>query len=95
MTTDSSVVSVRTCLAIWGWLAVLMLVSVFLAELSIPKGTIVFLVLLLSTIKAVLVALYYMHLKFDRWLVSFVAIFPLVLVGLAILVVASSRLVKL
>lgn len=94
MTTHASV-SVRTCLAIWGWLAVLMLASVLLAELPLPKSTIVLTVLALSTVKAILVALYYMHLKFDQRLVSFVALFPLLLIGLATLVVLSSRLVRL
>ena len=87
--------SSRTYLIIWGWLAGLMLVSVGLSELPLAKGTIVSLVLLLSTVKALLVALYYMHLKMDRRLLTLVATFPLVVVAAAVLVVASSRLVKL
>jgi cytochrome c oxidase subunit 4 len=85
----------KTYLAVWGWLAGLMLLSVVLSELPIPKQTIILAILALSTVKALLVALYYMHLKMDRRLLAFVAVSPLVLVGLAVLVVLSSRLVKL
>ncbi|MBI3319958.1 MAG: cytochrome C oxidase subunit IV family protein [Candidatus Omnitrophica bacterium] len=46
-------------------------------------------------IKATLVALYYMHLKSDKRALILVAVFPLVLVGLAVLVVLSSRFVRL
>lgn len=88
-------VSSRTYLAIWGWLAGLMLVSVMLSELSLGKGTIASLVLFLSTVKALLVALYYMHLKMDRRLLMMVAAFPLVVIAVAGLVVASSVFVKL
>ncbi len=87
--------SSRMYLVIWGWLAGLMLLSVGLSELPLAKHTIVSLVLFLSTIKALLVALYYMHLKMDRRLLSIVATFPLVVITVAVLVVFSSRLVKL
>ena len=87
--------SSRTYLAVWCWLAGLMLVSVLVSATSLSKQAIVLLVLILSTIKAALVALYYMHLKVDRRVLAFVAGFPLVLVGLAVLVVYSSRWVKL
>ena len=85
----------RTYLVIWFWLAGLMLVSVALSELPLAKATIVSLVLLLSTIKALLVALYYMHLKADRRLLTVVAVVPFVVITVAVLVVASSRLVTL
>ena len=87
--------SSRTYLIIWGWLAGLMLISVGLSELPLAKSTIVSLVLFLSTVKALLVALYYMHLKMDRRLLTLVATFPLVVIVFAVLVVASSRLVTL
>ena len=82
-------------LMIWGWLAGLMLIGVFLSELPIPKATIVLIVLGLSSIKATLVALYYMHLMMDRRVLVLVALAPLVLIALALSVVFSSRLVSL
>jgi cytochrome c oxidase subunit 4 len=92
--TDSTS-SVRTYLAIWVCLAVLMLIGVVLSELPIPKTTIVLIVLALSSVKALLVALYYMHLKMDRRLLSLVALAPLLLIALALGVVFSSALVNL
>jgi len=90
--------SARLYWIIWGWLAGLMLLGVVLSELHVlpiaPK-TIVLIVVGLSTIKAALVALYYMHLKTDRRLLAFVVAAPLLLVALALCVLFSSRLVKL
>ena len=80
---------------IWAWLAGLMLLGVLLSRLPLSREAIVIAVLLLSTIKATLVALYYMHLKFDRLWLSFVAVFPLVLIVLAVGLVYSGQLVKL
>ena len=82
-------------LMIWAWLAGLMLIGVFLSELPIPKATIVLIVLGLSSIKATLVALYYMHLKMDRRVLALVALAPLVLIVLALSVVFASRFVSL
>ncbi|HEX9779904.1 MAG TPA: cytochrome C oxidase subunit IV family protein [bacterium] len=85
---------VRTYVVVWGWLAGLMLLGVLLAELPMPKRTIVLIVLALSSAKALLVALYYMHLKVDRRLLGLIAIAPLGLIALAIGVIFSSHLVK-
>ena len=85
----------RIYLIVWGWLAGLMLLSVLLSRFPISASTVVSVVFILSAIKACLVALYYMHLKFDRrWLVV-IALFPLVVIALAAGVVLSSHLVKL
>lgn len=80
---------------IWVWLAGLMLLSVLVSELALPKRTIVLGVLMLSTIKAMLVGLYYMHLRFDRRWLTFLALFPVLLIVLAAGLVYSSRLVRL
>ncbi len=85
----------RTYLAIWVWLAGLMLLSVVLAQLAISKTAIVLIVLGLSTIKALLVALYYMHLKIDRRLLTFIALVPFIIVLFALGVLCSSRFVRL
>ena len=92
---DHTHVSAKTYLLIWAWLAGLMLLGVLLSELPIPKSTVVLIVLVLSTIKATLVALYYMHLKSDRRLLAFVLIAPLVIIALALGVVCSSALIRL
>ena len=87
--------SVKSYLVIWMFLAGLMLLGVLLSELHIPKATIVLIVLGLSSIKALLVALYYMHLKLDQRLLALIAVAPLLLIALALGVVFSSRLVRL
>ena len=50
---------------------------------------------MLSTIKATLVALYYMHLKTDQRVLALVALSPLLLILLALGVVFSSFLIRL
>ena len=82
-------------LTIWAWLAGLMLVGVFLSKLHISKLAIVLVVLGLSSIKATLVALYYMHLQMDRRVLAIVALTPLVVIALALGVVFSSHFVQL
>ena len=93
--TASSHASAKTYLAIWGWLAGLMLLGVLLSELPISKATVVLLVLGLSSVKALLVVLYYMHLKFDRRLLALVLLAPVVLVLLAVGLLYSSTFVRL
>jgi len=62
---------------IWVWLAGLMLLGVLLSRLPIPHRTVVLVVLGLSAIKALLVAAYYMHLKFDARFLTLVAVIPI------------------
>lgn len=82
---------------IGAWLAALMLLGVVLCEwrLGFPRWLIVVTVLGLSTIKASLVALYYMHLQTDRRLLALVALAPFALLLCVLGVVFSSRLVRL
>ena len=82
------------------WLAGLMLLGVLLSEMAggvlpLPRAGVVALVLGLSTIKALLVALYYMHLKTDRPALILVILAPFVIISLALVVVFSSALVRL
>ena len=82
------------------WLAGLMLLGVLLSELAggilpIPRWGVVTLILTLSTIKATLVALYFMHLKMDRPVLALVALAPLCLIALAVGLLLSSKLVRL
>ena len=94
---SSTPASNRIYLIIGGWLAALMLLGVAMAEFEpvrafFSKPIVITVVLILSTIKAALVGFYYMHLKFDRRWLMIVALFPLVLISLAVLTVLSSRL---
>ena len=90
--------STKTYLAIWGWLAALMLLGVLLSErhiLPFPRWGVILTITILSTIKAALVVLYYMHLKLDRRVLAFIALTPVVLVSLAVFLLYSSTLVHL
>ena len=92
--------SVRTYLLVGIWLAGLMLLGVLISEISggflpLPRWGVAVLILSLSTIKAALVALYYMHLKFDRRVLPLVLLAPFLLIALALTVVFSSHLVQL
>ena len=93
----TSAAATRLYLAIWGWLAGLMLLGVLLSELPIlplARGGLVALVLALSTVKALLVALYYMHLKGEARLLLFIALAPFGLLLLVVGLLASSALVR-
>ena len=64
---------------IWVWLVTLGIVSVF-ARWSLPRSTALLLIFSVAWTKAVLVALYYMHLKYEKWQVATLVIIPLLLV---------------
>lgn len=66
--------------AIWMWLVVLLIAGVLASSLPLGKPTIIFVIFLVATIKALLVALYYMHLRFERGIIHAMAIVPVVLV---------------
>ena len=64
---------------IWVWLVVLAVVSV-LFTLVLPRSAAIFLIFAVAWVKAVLVALNYMHLRYERWQLYALAIIPLLLV---------------
>ena len=76
-------------IAIWVALAVLTAIELAVAFLPVAKGLIVSLLIVLAFWKALLVALYYMHLRFERLPLRILAIAPLpfvlVLFSLALL----------
>ena len=92
---DQPHVSTATYLRIAALLGALLLAGVVLSRFPISPTVIAIVVLGLSTVKAVIVAAYYMHLKFDRRWLTFIAIFPLLIITLAVLLIFSSRLVHL
>ncbi len=95
---EPSHISARLSLIVWAWLAGLMLLGVILSELSIlplPHRGVIAIVAGLSTVKALLVARYYMHLKGDQRLLAFVALGPFLLIALALSVIFSSTLIRL
>ncbi len=72
--------------AVWVWLVVLMIAGVLASHLPLAKSAVVFLIFLIAAVKASLVAMNYMHLKFEGILIWTMAAVPVVLViGLTLL----------
>jgi cytochrome c oxidase subunit IV len=72
---------------IWGVLAVLMLAKVGVSFLGLAQWMAITLLVLISPVSALLVALYYMHLRFEPkrlWVLAFV---PIPLIAILILIV--------
>ena len=72
---------------IWLYLAILTLLEVGVAYLDIPMWIIVTSLLIMAGWKALLVALYYMHLKFEPTRLRLVALAPLPAVAIMIVVI--------
>jgi caa(3)-type oxidase subunit IV len=62
---------------VWYWLIGLALVSVFSSALPIPHELGLVLIFAAALVKVVLVALYYMHLRFAQLLIYALVIVPL------------------
>jgi len=80
-------------LLIWLYLALLTVAEVVLAlELPMSQSMKLLLLLGLAVWKAVLVALFFMHLKFERWHLRVLAIVPLPLAAIFILAAISEKI---
>ncbi len=73
-------------IAIWGMLAILTVVEVAIVYFRLPRHLMVVSLVFLALWKALLVALYFMHLKFEPKRLLYIVLAPLPLA--AILVVA-------
>ena len=62
--------------AIWGWLVALMILGLAASFLPGARGLAVALIFAIAVAKALLVALNYMHLKFEPRLIFAIAIVP-------------------
>ena len=68
---------------VWLWLVGLVLISIG-ASFFLPKGAALLLIFLVALVKAVLVLLNYMHLKFERPLFYAFVIVPLLVVAVLV-----------
>ena len=66
-------------LAIWAWLILLLIISVAAVYLPFSQALTVAFIFIVAAVKAGLVAVYFMHLKFEERLVRYIAIIPVVL----------------
>lgn len=65
-------------LRIWTWLMALVIVSVC-AGWTLPRSAALLLIFAVVWAKAVLVAPYYMHLRYEKWQVAALVVIPLLL----------------
>lgn len=74
---------------VWAILAVLMMVKVGLTYLGLPKSVTVILLVVVAIWKASLVALYYMHLRWEPRRLIIMVLAPLPLALILVLVVLT------
>jgi caa(3)-type oxidase subunit IV len=70
----------RGYVIIWVWLLLLMTLSLFANTLPVSRPAIVTLMFVVAAVKAVLVALHFMHLRLERWLIYAIVVVPVLLV---------------
>ena len=63
-------------IAIWFWLAVLTVAEIWVARMGLPKPLMISGLIGLAVAKAALVALYFMHLRFERVSLGLIALTP-------------------
>ena len=77
---------------IWLYLFVMTVAEVTLAfELPVGRNTKLILLLILAIWKALLVALFFMHLKFERWRLRLIFIVPLPLAAILVTVAIMEK----
>jgi len=69
-------------MAIWFWLAVLTVLEIWVAKMGLPKPLMISGLIGLAVTKAALVAMYFMHLKFERRTLGIIALTPPILLVL-------------
>jgi len=78
---------------IWLYLFIMTVAEVTLAfELPVSRNLKLILLLVLAIWKAMLVALYFMHLKFERWRLRLIFIVPLPLAVILVTAVIMEKL---
>jgi cytochrome c oxidase subunit 4 len=66
-------------IAVWIWLGVLTAIEIGVANTGLHKMLILALLVSLAIVKAVMVAVYFMHLKFERRTLALIAVTPALL----------------
>ena len=77
--------------AIFWSLLILTIVEIVVANLHAAKPLIVVTLVFLALIKASLVALFYMHLKFEKYVIYVIVLFPLFLAVVLTVMVLSDK----
>ncbi len=77
--------------AVFWSLLILTIFEIIVANSHFPKFAAVLLLVVLAIIKASLVALFYMHLKFEKYIIYIIVLFPLFLAVILTVMVLSDR----
>ena len=72
--------------AVWYWLVGLAIGSVIISSLGLPVTVNLLIIFGVALVKAVLVALYFMHLKFEQMLIYSLVFVPLIFFAILLLV---------
>ncbi len=93
MTTPPATTHTRpNYMLIWLYLFVMTVAEVALAfELPFSRNVKLLMLLVLAIIKALLVALFFMHLKFERWRLRLIFIVPLPLAAILVTVAIMEK----
>lgn len=81
----------RPYLWVFLWLTILTAIEVGVAGLALPNGLRIALLVLLAGAKAVLVALFYMHLRYDKPILAIIGGFPFFLAVMMALIILADR----
>jgi cytochrome c oxidase subunit 4 len=81
-------------IAVFIWLAALTAVEVAVVYLPLTKLAMAAILVVLAFTKAALVALYFMHLKFERRTMLFVAVTPVILCVFLMFMLIPDRVIK-
>jgi len=73
------------------WLAVLTAIEVGVASLGLDKTIQIILLAVLAAAKAILVALFYMHLRYDKSILAIIGGFPFFLAVIMALIILADR----
>lgn len=77
--------------AVFWSLLILTIFEIVVANCSLAKPLIVVSLVLLAVLKASLVALFYMHLKFEKYIIYIIVLFPLFLAVFLTVMVLSDK----
>jgi cytochrome c oxidase subunit 4 len=75
-------------MAIFWWLLGVTIAEVAITYTGIPQAMMIIILLVMAFGKAALVALYFMHLKFDNKILMIIAVVPVILAGIAISIIS-------
>jgi len=94
MTTPTTTAHKRpNYMLIWLYLFVMTVAEVALAfELPVSQNVKLLLLLVLAVVKALLVALFFMHLKFERWRLRLIFMVPLPLAAILVTAVIMEKI---